>query len=80
MMMLKDWVWDKLFLDFYLDKRWTWRFKLMNLISGDALRDYLTATYQHLNSESRTDKERERHIEKAKYWTNCAWELWRNEL
>lgn len=35
---IKDWIWDALFLDFYLDKRWTLRFKLMNLISGDTLR------------------------------------------
>lgn len=40
---VKDWVWNALFLDFYLDKRWTFRFKLMNLISGDTLRIMIMA-------------------------------------
>ena len=31
------WIWDKLFLDFYFDKRWTVRFRLLNFLSGGVL-------------------------------------------
>lgn len=40
---IKDWIWNALFLDFYLDKNWSFRFKLMNLISGDTARTMLMA-------------------------------------
>lgn len=40
---MKDWIWDKLFLDFYLDKRFSWRFKLMNWLSKDWLRSELSS-------------------------------------
>jgi hypothetical protein len=79
-MMLKDWIWDKLFLDFYLDKRWTWRFKLMNLISGDALREYLSSAQQNLQEGIEGKPGSYTYFKRAAYWTNCAWELWRNEL
>lgn len=38
---LKDYIWDKLFLDFYLDKRFSWRFKLVNWLMEDWLRTEL---------------------------------------
>ena len=38
---IKDWIWDKLSLDFYLDKRFTLKFKFVNLLYGDYLRNYL---------------------------------------
>lgn len=41
MQKIKDWIWDKLFLDFYLDKRFTLKFKFVNLLYGDYLRNYL---------------------------------------
>ena len=44
---LRDWFWDKLFLDFYLDKRWTFRFKVLNFLSGDVLRMYLCSVWYH---------------------------------
>ena len=72
-----DWIWDKLFLDFYLDKHWTFRFKLMNLISGDALRDYLTATHLHLQKGMEGRPGAYTDFKRAAYWTDCAWKLWR---
>ena len=47
MQKIKDWIWNTLFLDFYLDKRWTFRFKLMNLISGDTLLPMLCSAYSN---------------------------------
>lgn len=44
---LREWFWDKLFLDFYLDKRWTFRFKVLNFLSGDVLRGYLSIMWYH---------------------------------
>lgn len=35
---IKEKIWDKLFLDFYLDKRFSWRFKLINWLTEDWLR------------------------------------------
>ena len=46
---IHDWIWNVLFLDFYLDKRWTFRFKLMNLISGDTLRPMLCSAYSNFS-------------------------------
>ena len=40
---LKDYIWDKLFLDFYLDKRFSWRFKLVNWLMEDELRAELVS-------------------------------------
>ena len=37
-----DWFWNALFLDFYLDKDWTLKFKILNFLSGDVLRQYLS--------------------------------------
>ena len=50
---IHDFVWDKLFLDFYLDKRFTFRFKLMNLISGDTLRPTIALMWANLKDLSR---------------------------
>lgn len=38
---IKDKIWDKFFLDFYLDKRFSWRFKLVNWLTEDWLREEL---------------------------------------
>ena len=48
---IKDWIWDKLFLDFYLDPRYTFRFKLINLIAGhDLILTYLSILEVQLDS------------------------------
>ena len=62
---VKDWVWNALFLDFYLDKRWTFRFKLMNLISGDTLRIMIMAWSNLKDIEE--DENRELIINDAVY-------------
>ena len=46
----RDWLSDNLFLDFYLDKRWTLRFKLMNLLSDDMLRILISECDYHLRN------------------------------
>lgn len=38
---IKEMIWDKLFLDFYLDKRFSWRFKFLNWLTEDWLREEL---------------------------------------
>ena len=50
---IKDWIWDKLFLDFYLDKRFTLKFKFVNLLYGDYLRNYLACLESRLNDVER---------------------------
>lgn len=78
---LKDWIWDKLFLDFYLDPGWTFRFKLMNLISGDALREYLTHAHYHLTRITDAELEGQPlklHVNRTKHWVYAAWNAWRN--
>lgn len=76
-----DWVSDTLFLEFYLDKHWTFRFKLMNLVSGDSLREYLVSAWHHLDKlnppDGISDPNARFHIKRAKYWTNAAWNSWR---
>lgn len=74
---IKDFIRDKLFLDFYLDPHWTIRFKIMNLISGDALREYLSSAQYHLKNGMEGKPGAYNHFKRASYWTNCAWELWR---
>lgn len=69
---LRDFIWDKLFLDFYFDKHWTFRFKLMNLISGDRLRPALTGAHMHAN---RMDEPGEIHKKRTAYWVNYMWEI-----
>ena len=74
---IKDRVWNLLFLDFYLDPRWTFRFKLMNLISGDTLRGCLTAVKNNLDTAQRYDSEPPLFVRRAKYWTDAMWKYYR---
>ena len=76
---VRDKIWDALFLDFYLDPHWTIRFKLMNLISGDALREYLSSAQQNLKKGMDGKPGSYTYFKRAAYWTNCAWDLWRKE-
>ena len=75
---IKDWIWDRLFLDFYLDNRWTLRFRFLNLLSRDALRTYLTLSRLELEKfESyKADKSFDAAIfyaKRAKFWVDEAW-------
>lgn len=74
---LRDKIWDVFFLDFYLDPHWSIRFKIMNLISGDALREYLTSAQYHLKSGMEGKPGCYTDFKRAAYWTNCARDLWR---
>ena len=79
---LRDYIWDKLFLDFYLDKRWTLEFKLMNLISRDVLRSCLTEVRHYLGEidlDKLDDPLVKRRFKHAKYWTDAAWCWWSKE-
>jgi len=85
-MKFKDWIWDKLFLDFYLDKHWTFRFKLLNFLSGGVLLYYVCDAWTNLNHmHDYDDFEKKRqwciefHSRKAKYWLDKAFDLWRKE-
>ena len=75
----KGWMWDKLFLDFYLDRNWTLRFKVMNIISGGELLTYLLAVRNNLDKipgES-TPELAVLRAKRAKYWMDRAWSDWR---
>ncbi len=74
---IRDKIWNALFLDFYLDPHWTVRFKIMNLISGDALREYLSSVQYHLQKGIEGKPGCYTDFKRAAYWTNCAWDLWR---
>lgn len=73
---LKEYVWDKLFLDFYLDKHWTLEFKILNLISGDFLRPVITMLHYHLQDNITMDPNGLR-CRRAKFWADAAWHAWR---
>lgn len=73
---VKDWLWDKLFLDFYLDNGWTLEFKILNFISRDFLRDVVTELHYRLSDEN-CPEPCSIHIRRAKYWANAAWNVWR---
>ena len=64
-----EWIWNTFFLDFYLDPRWSIRFKIMNFISGDALRQYLCSIHFYLNSND-TTLPTDFRFRKAGYWSN----------
>lgn len=55
----ETWLWDKLFLDFYLDKRWTVRFRLLNLLSGDVLLYEVVDAWRDLNHAFRYEDDPE---------------------
>lgn len=74
---IKDFIWDRLFLDFYLDPHWTIRFKIMNLISGDVLRQYLTSAQYHLVNGMKGEPGAYTHFKRAAFWTDSAWKIWR---
>ena len=71
---LRDFLWDKLFLDFYLDDYWTVRFRLMNLISGDELRRSLTSAHIHAN-RMKEDGDGDLHRKRTEYWVNHMWDM-----
>ena len=82
MQALKDWIWNLLFLDFYLDKHWSLQFKLLNLISGDSLRVILTALHNHLGEHGCSgcpcgECPGNLNVRRAKYWVDQAWSLYR---
>ena len=85
------WIWDKLFLDFYLDPRWTFRFKLLDFLSGGVLLDYVIAAHnqlKHMHDYDYDDPELAEasgglqdwairfHSSKAEYWMNKAVDQW----
>ena len=78
---LKEWIWDKLFLDFYLDKRFTLKFKFVNLLYGDELRAMLAFLGIRLRSidqacdEGTTDKWLAQDIHRAMRDMNDVWDL-----
>lgn len=74
---VRDKIWNALFLDFYLDPHWTLEFKILNLISGDALREYLSSAQQNLKKGMDGKPGSYTYYKRAAYWTNCAWDLWR---
>lgn len=67
-----EWLQDALFLDFYLDKRWTFRFKIMNFISGDTLRPILCEIYNDINlvNENEVVLKSRLPFRHARLWTN----------
>ena len=80
-----DKIYDDLFLDFYLGKEWTWRFKLMNFISGDLLREFVTYVrlylggvdyYHKLNNEQGNKCPAEFYAMRAKRLTDSAFNTW----
>lgn len=77
---IKEWLWDALFLDFYLDKGWSVRFKIMNLISGDMLRLFVTAInmeFKRFEEYEDIDKAALSCAKKAKYWATQMWSEYR---
>ena len=80
---IKDWIWNALFLDFYLDKRWTLKFKVLNFISGDVLREYLSAIHSQLVNCEKYSEEFENpkaalfYAKRAKRWSDAIWEYCR---
>jgi len=80
----RTWLWDKLFLDFYLDKRWTVRFRILNFLSGGALLDYVVTAYTFLIKAHEYDdsSEEERLFwikighKKAEFWLREAMKEW----
>lgn len=82
---IRDKIRDYFFLDFYLDKEWTFRFKLMNFISGGTLLDYFVAIRNSLiNAKYYIDLEEELHekhaqnlyVKRAKMWVDRANDSW----
>ena len=53
----RDWVWNTLFLDFYLDPHWTLKFKIINLVSGDDFRSLLTCARMSANKAEKNYQE-----------------------
>ena len=79
---IKEWLWNVLFLDFYLDKGWSVRFKILNLISGDALREYITALNMNFSNftkyeEINEDKAALFYARKANHWFLKMWREYR---
>lgn len=80
-MKVKEWLCDKLFLDFYLDKHWTFRFKLLNFLSGGMMLDCVCPAWREL--EHRNDYDNDHWLKlcskRADYWLNEAFKSWMKE-
>lgn len=79
---LKDYLWDKLFLDFYLSDGYSLRFKLLNFLSGDVLRSNLSSinyhvhrTHQRNNNIHEPDPLIELHINKSLERIEDLWDI-----
>lgn len=76
---IKDRIWDKLFLDFYLDPSWTLEFKVLNLISGDFLRGLVTLLHSDIHKEVEVMGHSDIYDRRMRFWIDAAWHAWRKE-
>ena len=72
---VKDWLWDFLFLDFYLDPSWKLGFKILNLLSGDVIRPYLSSM-MHYTNEVREDMSSRELWVRTKHVRNYTIRMW----
>lgn len=83
------WVRHKLFLDFYLDRRWTVRFRILNFLSGGVLLYWVITAHTHLKDGHKYDgmdvsEELRQHTfqfnaRRAEYWLDKAVNSWKRK-
>lgn len=79
---IKDYIWDKLFLDFYLNNNYSLRFRLLNFLSGDILRSNLSSVTYHIKRTHQLCKDAvepdpliELHIRKSLERIEDLWDI-----